>query len=71
MTATSGAAATRVTVSYWPRWLSAVLIVSGIIVILAETTNLLVLFGILLIGAGVYGTFHPSKVPSGLASLES
>ena len=44
--------------TYWPRWLSALLIVTGIIVIVAETSNLLVLLGILLTGAGAYGAFH-------------
>ncbi len=69
--ANSGAAATRVTVTYWPRWLLAVLIASGIIVILAETTNLLVLVGILFIGAGIYGAFHTPRAPGGRAPLES
>lgn len=50
-----------VTESCWPRWLSTLLIITGIIIIVAETSNLLVLIGILLTGTGAYGAFHARR----------
>ena len=38
----------------WPRWAALTLIVSGIVVIVAETTSYLVIVGILLTVVGAY-----------------
>ncbi len=52
------------TTTYWPAGYSAVLLVTGGIVVLLETDSLLLSVGLVLIVAGVYGLFHRSKTPS-------
>lgn len=39
----------------WPRWMATTLVITGLIVVVAETTSLLLFAGIALIGAGTYG----------------
>jgi membrane-bound ClpP family serine protease len=63
------AESTRASATYWPRWISALLIVTGLLIILAETSNLLVLIGIAVTGAGIYGAFHAGPRVGGSPSL--
>jgi hypothetical protein len=42
-------------VAGWPRWAAAVLTASGLVVIVAETTSLLLFAGLLLVAFGTYG----------------
>jgi NADH:ubiquinone oxidoreductase subunit 2 (subunit N) len=45
----------------WPRWASAVLTASGLIVIVAETTSVLFFAGLLLAALGIYGFVARSR----------
>jgi hypothetical protein len=51
--------------TYWPRWTSALLIATGAIIVLAETTSFLVVAGLVLAGAGVYGLLMRSPAARG------
>jgi hypothetical protein len=55
-----------VTSAAWPRWAAITLVVSGIVVIVAETTSYLVFAGILLAAIGAYelATASRSRPPS-------
>jgi hypothetical protein len=46
----------------WPRWMSGVMIVTGLIVIVTETTSLLLFAGIMLVGFGAYGLAWASRI---------
>lgn len=48
----------------WPLWSSAALTVSGLALIVLETTNLLVLPGLVLLGLGIYGLVYRRRPPS-------
>jgi LPXTG-motif cell wall-anchored protein len=50
------------TETYWPRWASGLLVATGVVVVIVETTSFLVIAGLLLVGAGIYGLVrrHPS-----------
>lgn len=41
--------------THWPRWISVVIVVSGVVVLVTETTNLLFFAGLALVGIGIYG----------------
>jgi hypothetical protein len=53
---------------YWPRWASIASVVSGLVVIIAETTSYLVFAGLFLVAAGIYGlvTVRSSDRPNAL-----
>jgi LPXTG-motif cell wall-anchored protein len=62
MNATVSASSTA-TPSSGPRWAFAVLIATGLLIVLLETTSLLVLLGAVLLGVGVYGILRRRGVP--------
>jgi hypothetical protein len=52
----------------WPRWASAVIVATGLVVIVVETTSFLVVPGIILVGLGIYGLLTGSRARRGLAA---
>jgi hypothetical protein len=46
--------------TYWPRWTSSLLVLCGVVVVVLETTSLLVIGGLVLTGLGIYGLAYRS-----------
>ena len=51
----------RRSATYWPRWTSSLLLLCGVVVVVVETTSLLVLAGLALTGLGIYGLAYRSR----------
>ena len=51
-------------VTYWPRWASAAILASGIVVVAVETTSWLVLLGLAFLALGAYGLLVRGRVRS-------
>jgi hypothetical protein len=47
--------------AYWPRWTTAGMMLAGAVIVVAETTSLLLFAGILLIAVGIYGALTRSR----------
>lgn len=45
----------------WPRWMAATVLLSGLVVVVAETTSLLFFVGVVLVGFGSYGIVYGSR----------
>jgi LPXTG-motif cell wall-anchored protein len=59
---------TRRTSPPWPRWASAALVGSGVVVIALDTTNLLVVLGVLLLAVGIFGLARRRPSRAGAAT---